>query len=418
MDAFVIAGNSAAGIAAAEAIRGVRRSDPVFIISPEKEPAYARCRINEVVESIAAPRDLIYRGEDFYRENGITCVGDTVSRIDPHEKIVSLGSGRTMRFGKLLVATGARPKIPLIEGMELEGIFSLRNMEDATILAKQVEHSRCAAVIGAGMVGLKAALALIGAGVPRVIVVEKDIHLLPGTLDHAAAVILQENLVNRGMEFVLGTEVIALSGGSENDSPGKSRVSTVLLSSGQKVSADLVVLAMGIMPNAELVTRAGGLVGKGVIVNEYLETTVPGVFAAGDVVELTDPQSGERIIPGLWPLAVEQGRVAGLNMAGYRRSYSPVICRMNAGEYGGLPIVSVGVVNPPPGSDYTVKIFWPGDKKRYRKLVYRDSVLVGALLVGDIFRAGRYTAMIRQGKPIGLRGSQPLWGRGVTGVWR
>ena len=166
-----------------------------------------------------------------------------------------------------------------------------------------------------------------------------------------------------------------------------------LLANGRVLEAELMVAAVGVRPKVELARQAGLAVNEGIIVDSHLSTSASGVYAAGDVVETTDIVTGHPMVSGLWTNAVEMGRLAGSNMAGAGLEYPGAIAVLNSLEVAGIPTVAVGLTQPPPDPDY--QVYQSRRSSDYRKLVCRDKVIVGALLVGDLEGAGVYTGLIR-----------------------
>lgn len=389
---YVIVGNSAAAVAAAEALRRVTSSADVTMIADEPLPPYSRCLLPEAVARKLSVEEIAFRPGDFYHRLNIQpLLGKRVEAVDPEARRIRLEGGREIPYTALLVATGARPVRPALPGGELEGVFTLRTWRDAQGIAARAEAAAQAVVVGGGLVGLKAATALKKRGVPEVTVVVKSARLLSRQLDARGAALVQDALKEQGIKFVFGREPRAFEAKA-----GRDEVGTVVLEDGERLEADLVLVGKGVVPNAELVRAAGGLVRRGVVVNGHQQTSLPGVYAAGDVTETTDLLTGEAVPSGLWTLAVEQGRIAGLNMAGERCQYEGGLTRLNAAEFAGVPFVSVGLVDYK-GADGQCLSYFDPHKGCYRSLVFKGEKLLGAILVGDIAGAGIYTALIRRG---------------------
>jgi NAD(P)H-nitrite reductase large subunit len=393
---YVIIGNSAAAVSAAEAIRKVRPAADITMIAEEATPPYSRCLLPEVVAGDMEPSEIRFRPAGFYRDLGIEpLLGERAESLDPQAKVVRLASGREVAYSALLVATGARPVSLGIPGEDLAGVFGLRELGDAQEIARRAEEARAAVVVGGGLVGLKVAAALKKRGLPQVSVVVKSGWVLSRQLDRQAAELVQNALEGRGIRFVFGQNPKALLA-----KPGTREVGSVLLEDGSALPADLVVVAKGVTPRGELVREAGGQVAKGVVVDAYLRTTLPDIYAAGDVTEVVDLVIGEAVPSGLWTLAVEQGRAAGLNMAGEKCPYPGGLTRLNVAEFAGVAFVSAGLVDYPGPNIRVLKRLDP-ERRVYRRLVFRDQRLVGAVLVGDISRAGAYVSLIRRQTKVG-----------------
>lgn len=402
---IVIIGNSAAGLSAARVARKLDTTARITIVSDEPGPAYARCLIPEVLAGVRDVSGINYAPEKFYREHAIDLrTGQQVTSINAEQRLLTLAGGETIAYDRLLVAAGASPVPPGWPGAGLPGVYTLRRADQAVDLGKLAAGCTAAVVAGGGLVSLKAASALKKRGVHDVTVVIKSPHLLSRQLDQQGAALVEKDLAGMGIKFVYGSEPVAVSAG-----PGGG-VRAVELEDGRALPAGLVVVGKGVRPNSGLVRRAGGRVDRGIVVNDYLETSLPGVYAAGDCIEVTDLLSGTRTTSGLWTLAVEQGRCAGYNLAGQPRRYPPPLTRLNSAQFGSVPFVSVGDVW---GGDEQVVY---QDHRVYRKLCFKEGRLVGLIMVGRVDRAGVYTALIKRQQQLPGRLKARLVDGTVTGA--
>lgn len=398
MPYYLIVGNSAAGLAAAEAIRQTGDDREIAIISDEPYRPYSRCLINEVVAEGIGIDAITIRDENYYDNLDITpLLGATVTEIRPQERTVISTAGE-LRFQRLLVATGARPVAAGVPGDDLSGIYNLRTYNDALKIVESARQSENAVVIGGGLVSLKAATALKKRGIPSVTVVVKSGRIMSRQLDLAAAAILQQALEEQGIKFIFGINPKCFM------SDGSEKVSAVVLENGIKLAADLVVVGKGILPNSELIGAAGGQVLHGVVVDKTQRTSLPEIFAAGDVTQMYDCCLESNVHSGLWTLAVCQGQTAGFNMAGENRSTPDMFSIMSSGEFAGIPFVSVGLINPPESKpEWQVLTEHQAKTQTYRRLVFHQNKLTGAVLLGDIDKSGIYTALIRSKVDVAIR---------------
>jgi len=382
---YVIVGAGAAGLAAAQTLRRMDGAGEIVMVSGEPEAAYARCLLPDVLAGTRTPSSLALRPEDFYRRQGVAFLAASRAvELWPGEKKIMLAGGRTLAYDRLLLATGARPVMPGWGGAS--GVFTLRALADARALRAMAGRVSAAVVAGGGLVGLKAAYALKKAGVKQVTVVVKSPRLLIRQLDEQAAAMVQAELAEAGLAFVFQADVASLAG----DAGG--RLTEVVLADGRTLPAGLVVSAKGVRPRTELLAAAGGAVGKGIRVDDFMSTSLPDVYAAGDCIEVTDRWTGEKVAAGLWPLACEQGRVAAANMAGRRVPYPAPVTRMNSARFGKVDVMSVGILEGPE----TVSGY---DRGTYRRLVFEGDRLAGFILAGGVDGAGVYTALVRSGRP-------------------
>lgn len=385
---YVIIGDGPAGNSAAEAIRRRDPAGEIVILSEEATPSYYRPLLPLLIEDKLA-QDVLLR-DDLHTAPRVTRHLDRpVSRIDPSRQRVTLSNGEEVEYDRLLLATGATPILPPVKDLRGEGVFVLRKLTDAQGIRRAAGQARRAVVVGGGRIGVKAALALRSLGL-EVTVLEMLDRLIPLQLDSEASQSVGGVLSGQGISVLLGES-------AQGVERGKGRVKAVVSSSGKRLEADMAVVGVGVRANADLASAAGLKVGNGVQVDGHLQTSAPGIYAAGDVVETTDIASGETMVSGTWTNAVAMGHTAGENMAGGKRDFPGALNVINAMEVAGLPVVSVGVVNPTNGYEaYPHRA--PGS---YRKLVFRGERLVGLLMVGDLRGAGVYHSLIREATDIG-----------------
>ncbi len=386
---YVIIGNSAAGNAAARAIRARDPGGEVTLIGDEAHPAYYRPLIPFLIDQERPETDLL-RDELLLPQGVVVHLGHRATRIDTSGKTVLLDDGQQVSYDQLLLATGSSAvRLPIV-GVEGPGVFVLRQWDDALAIRQAAAEARRAVIIGGGRIGMKCAFALLHLGLEVTVVARRGVARRQ--FDQVAGEMFNRAVRAQGIELVLGQtaqEIVRQDGAVE----------AVLLPDGRQLGADLVVLTVGVRPNVELARDAGIGVGQGVLVDKCLRTSIPDIYAAGDVVETVDIVTGESIVSGIWTNATEMGRIAGENMAGGTAEYEGAFGLLNAIELAGIPVISVGVLEPPPEKGYRVYVSRRGDT--YRKLVLRDNVLVGSLLVGEVEGAGVFTGLIKRRADLG-----------------
>ncbi|HHW15349.1 MAG TPA: NAD(P)/FAD-dependent oxidoreductase [Firmicutes bacterium] len=385
----VIVGNSAAGLAAAQAFRAAAPAAELLLVCGDAGPAYSRVLTSYYLAG-RIPREGLFLVDDhFYRQQQIqTLFGRQAAGLAPDEDVLLLEDGSRLEFDRLLVATGATPQRLSAPGAEGEGVFTLRTREDAEAIRRAARGAERAVIAGGGMVALKAAEALHELGLAVTLVVSSP-QLLSQMLDPVTADLVRRRLEAWGLAVLLGEDVAEIV-----REGGRLEVRT---SGGRELPCDLVVAGKGVRPNVGWLAGSGVAVNRGVVVDAFLQTSRPGVWAAGDVAETWDLARGERRVNALWGNAVEQGRVAGLNLAspdGQAAAY-PGSLAENSLHWGDLSVISVGQVNPPAGdSRYRIHERREGDRF-YRRLVFREGRLVGAVLFGDVRGAGILRALIQ-----------------------
>lgn len=383
MTTYIIIGNGVAGNSAAEAIR---RHDPrgaIHLFSREAHPFYYTPALPEFLAGKKEIRQLIIHAPVWYEKQGINFYPDTeITGGDPGAKFVTDKAGRRHAYDRLLLATGSNSFVPPIRGADLPGVLTLKTLDDARRIKDLAATARRAVLIGGGLLGLEAGNGLRLAGL-TVEVVEFFPRLLPRQLDEAGAAILHRRLAEMGFTFHLGAktqEILADDGGL-----------AVLLEGGPRLAADLVLISAGVRPEVSLAKALGAEVDKGVKVDDRLQTSLPDVYAAGDLVE----HRGR--LYGIWPAAQEQGRVAGANMAGQNEIY-PGTVPANTLKVVGIDLLSAGDIDAEGNLEALVQA--DPARQTYRKLVFRDNRLVGAILLGDLTGSAEIQAAIKTGRDL------------------
>ncbi len=391
---IVIIGNSAAAVGAIEAVRKVDRSIPITVISDEPHPVYSRPLISYLLAGELRPEQIFYRPKNFYDKNGIRALlGRHVVKVDFDHQAVELENGEKISYDRLLIATGGKPFIPKIEGLETPGVYSFTKLEDAKKISSVLKEVQRAVVIGGGLIGLKAAEALRKRKV-EVTVVELADHILSLTLDETASTILEKALRKGGVHLMTSMTVEAVL--------GNGHVESVRLSNGKILKTQLVIIAIGVTPNVEPFKGARLQIEKGIVVNDQMETNLSCVYAAGDVVEAYDKiLKCYRSIP-IWPNAYHQGKIAGYQMLGNERYRYEGSFMMNSIEVAHIPTISIGLTNPPAEDGYQIIKRFDRNQNVYRKVILKENKVVGALFTGHIDRAGIITGLLRDG--IDVRG--------------
>ncbi len=388
---YLIVGNSAAGIFAAETIRGLDQAGQIIMVSQEDNLPYSRCLTSYLLGQEIPEQRIYIRNDNYYSETGIEFIGQNVEQVDARAKSVLLANGEKLSYDKLLIATGSSPFTPPIDGSNLEGVFQLRTLEDAKKIADFVPNVKEAVVVGAGLVGLKGAHGLHELGI-NVNVVEFAPQLMPLSLDSEAAGMVAGLLEKDGYRFYLNNKVVKILGEKNNN--GGMTVSGVVLDSGEQIACQLVLMAVGVRPNTALVRDSGVKVNKGIIVNDRMQTSIEDIYSAGDVAETYDLLWDENRINALWPMATAQGIVAGCNMAGIERRYEGSM-GLNSAVFCGVGVISAGILNLPDGEGQVFRAAEP-QRNYYRKFILRDDRLVGMIMVGEIEGAGFLSALIRK----------------------
>ncbi len=377
---YVIIGGSAAAIGCIEGVRSVDKTGEIILITGETEWNYSRPLISYLLEGKTTRDKMWCRPDSFFTRNGVTVkAGVLATALDAGDRTVRLSTGERLAYDRLLAATGSRPFVPPIPGLEtVERTFCFQTLSDASALAEALRPESRVLILGAGLTGVKCAEGIRGL-CAQIAIADLAPRVLPAVLDDTAAAMVQARMEEKGVRFYL------------NDSAAAFRGNTARLQSGTELEFDVLVTAVGVRPNTQLVADAGGAVDRGILVDGRCATTLPDVYAAGDCAQGYDAVSGEKRVLPLWPNAVLQGETAGINMAGGRADYTQGIA-LNASGVFGLHMITAGSYE---GESFTVQ-----RDGSYKRLVTADGVLKGVIMVGDVSRAGIYTDLIRKKKPL------------------
>ncbi len=383
MPKYVIVGASAAGIGAVEAIRDIDPIGSIAVISEEPCPQYSRPMISDFVSGKATFQKMMCREDDFWKINNVEALtGRAAVSLNLAEKYILLNNSERVGYEKLLIATGGKPFVPKIEDSDKEGVFTFTKMADAEKLAEKLETARSIVVIGAGLIGISVTEALAKRGL-NVTLVELQPKILSLLLDAKGSDIMENVIRKAGVNIITGQSVQKIIGKPDNDHA----VGGVILTKGDQVPCDVVIVAIGVIPRTELVMGTDVKLNRGIMVDNHMQTNVPDVYASGDVAETWDFTLNQNRLLPLWPLAVAEGKVAGYNMAGKKSEYAGGT-NMSSLKYFGVPVVSIGITNPKEESAYEILVKHDPDRNLYKKIVLKDNVIVGMILVNDVERAG------------------------------
>lgn len=393
---YLIIGNSAGGIGAAEAIREVDKTGHLTIISDEPYPAYSRPLISKYLAGERTFEDMLFRPAEFYSQSNIhSLLGQKVKGLALESRTVELDSGEKVVWKRLLLAPGGKPIFPRIKGADKEAVFTFTTFDDARAISSFLERKSCkaATVIGGGLIGVSAAEALVKRHV-EVTVVEMKERILNTILDEQASRLAAQALRQAGVKIVAGHTVAEISG----EATGRK----AFLDNGEEIPSDLIVVAIGVSPRLELTAGTGIGVNRGIVVNRQMATSSPDVYACGDAAEAYDFVQGKNSLTPIWPNAYLGGRIAGLNMAGAKAEY-PGGTAMNSLNYFGLDIAAAGIVTPP--DDKASQDIWEVITRQtdstYQKVVLQRDRIVGMILVRDIERSGILFSLMREQVKVG-----------------
>lgn len=381
---YLIIGASAAGLAAAESIRKYDSEGSVTILTEEDYLPYSRPSISYYLKGKVKESNMALRKPAFYKQNNIAVVtGAKVTAIDRHSKTVKAGR-KSYAYDRLCLATGSVPFVPPMENVSGKAnALTFLDLAAVKEIKQMANEKTRAVVIGAGLIGMKAAEGLVKI-CKSVDVVELAPRVLPSILDEKSSKQVKKHLEDNGIKFHLENTVVkAVSKGKQ--------ITAVTLKDGKKLACDLLILAVGVRPCTELAEKAELEVNRGIITDtQTMQTSDSNIYAAGDCCVSTDMLDGSKKIIALWPNAVQQGTVAGAQMAGADLTVGGTYS-VNAIDFFGLRICTCGLINAQ-GDEYRDIIKKDGEE--YKRLILKDDKLVGFVLINCSQNAGIYTSLI------------------------
>ena len=371
---YVIIGAGAAGISAVKTIREHNSADEIVVISAD-DSVYSRCMLHNYISGDRDEKKVSFISEDFFAKHSIRWLnGKTVIGIDTDNKLVNLNDGNES-FDRLLIATGSDSiKLPLLQSQGPKNVFGLRHLSDAKAIREQAKNAKNIVIVGAGLAGMDTAYALIEMG-KKPVIVDISNYALALNLDEYTSNVYKNKFEEAGCTFYLGKKVTAVETGDVKN------LTSLTLDSGEKLPCDLVVVTIGSHPAVSFLAGSKIACDKGVIVNEYLATNIEGIYAAGDVTDLS----------GIWHNAVKQGEIAAKNMCGITTPYEDMFAIKNTINYFGITSLSLGKVEP---NEFDISIA-RSDKNRYEKFILHDDVIIGVLLQGSIAHSGFWQYLIK-----------------------
>jgi NADPH-dependent 2,4-dienoyl-CoA reductase/sulfur reductase-like enzyme/ferredoxin len=363
----VVIGNGIAGVTAADFLRRGHPDCEIHLVGRETHVLYNRMGISRLVYGRSAMQGLYLLAEPWYDEHGITAWLNTfATKIDLADRRVRLGTGDALFYDRLILAMGSSSAVPAIEGFGKPGSFVMREAEDAMAIRGYVQRhgARTAVVAGAGLLGLEAAYALRELSL-QVTVLERGGRLLARQFDSRCSELVQAHFDQLGIEVRYRAEAASLQGGDQ--------ISALELKDGTSLPCDVFLAAVGIRPNTDLAAASGLAVNRGILIDDRMQTSAPGVFAAGDVAE----HNG--MVLGLWPIAAKQAEVAAVNaLGGDERLVAELSATILKGV--GLELSAVGRAEPKPGEE--VVVVEDASRPSYRRLVLAEGQVMGAVVLG------------------------------------
>ncbi|MEQ8824375.1 MAG: FAD-dependent oxidoreductase [Filomicrobium sp.] len=390
---YVVLGAGPAGVTAAETLRSVDPNATITLIGGEPEPPYSRMALPYLIYGkIDEGGTYLRQDPEHYDKQRIRYIMGRCGGIDSAEKKLYLSTGEVLPYDRLLIATGASPIMPPIPGANNTGVETCWTLEDGRHILDLADKGSPVVLVGAGFIGsiILEALYLRGC---KITVVELAPRMVARMMDETAGGMLGRWCETKGVRVVTNTRVVNIAKGEE----GGARLK-VGLSDGSEADADLCVLAVGVRSNTGYLVGSGVKVNTGIIVDEYLQTTAPDIYAAGDCCEGIDLSTGKPDMLAIQPVAVEHGRIAALNMAGHQHKHRGSL-NMNVLDTMGLISSSFGLWQGAQVGE-TAKLV-DEDNFKYMKLEFEGDKLVGAQCVGMTDHVGMLRGLIQTGFRLG-----------------
>ena len=377
MERFVIIGAGAAGISAARVLRDFRPHDVITVLSID-EKVHSRCMLHKFLGHERDADGINFAGVNFFDKNDIIHIPcQTVTKIDTQAKTVHYGESYSIPYDKLLISTGAGFFIPPIPHFrEAPNVFGFRDLSDALKIDEAFGKGKRVFIVGSGLVGLDAASALCHRGA-EITIAEMAPRVMPLQTDDYAASVYQKVFEDHGCRFLLGI------GATDAVVDDKGNITEVILSTGEHVPCDFIIMAAGVRPRIQIAQASGIKAERAIEVDDHLRTSAPDVYAAGDCTGLS----------GVWPDAMAQGKAAAENMAGIDTVYEKPYPFKNTSNFFGVTMLSVGRLDLTEGAEIIVH----KTDKEYKKAIVKDGKLTGYLSMGDISNSGLYLHLIKNG---------------------
>lgn len=389
MNRYVIIGSGVAGISAAESIRQHDQASEIMLIGSEAQEFYSRPGLAYLLSGEIPEDSLFPMDKEDYRQLNLRRWRAVVKAIDPVKHRVSLENGSVVNYDRLLVATGATAAFPPVPGTQLPGVVKLDTLEDVRHIFELGSKARAAVIVGGGITALELVEGLLARGV-RVHYFLRGERYWSSVLSEAESDIIEDRLAHEGVRLYYRTELAEIIG-------ERGRVSGVKTKDNHVIRCDMVGIAIGVRPRKEMAEASGLNAGRGIIVNETLQTNYPDIYAAGDVAQLFNPLTGQSSLDSLWTPARDQGFTAGLNMSGAATPYQKKTA-LNVTRLAGLTTTILGMVGG--AKDAVPDWVDRGESETWRRasgalsvesnsdtthlrLLIDDKTLVGALIMGD-----------------------------------
>lgn len=385
---YLIIGASHAGLSALEAIRRIDRDADLTVVTTQKKQLYSPTALPYVISGKTEPEKTDLRPSDYFKDQNINFIKDaSATQIDTQNSRVTLNGSLTIEYKKLLIATGATALVPPIYGIEDVEFTTIRTMDDAKKIKKNMSHAKSALIIGAGFIGMHAAESFAEAGI-KVTVIEAVDQIMPASFDTEASDLIRKVFDEKGITMLTGKPV---SKAFKRD--GKI---ILVLEEGAEVEGDMLVIAAGIVPNTDFLEGSKIDCDPGIVVDKRMRTTVSNVWAAGDVASVSGFFSEKKTLAGTIPCATEQGNIAGMDMVedSYVMDYPGNLDMNTFGFFGNFAFSLGNVADISIDDGFEIKTQKDPEKNSFCKLIFRDDVLTGVSAINMRLDPGILKALV------------------------
>lgn len=383
---YLIIGGGVAGVTAAETIREKDHSGSIAIISDEPYLLYSRVMLSKPNFFLGkVPFDQVWlKGVEWYKDKRVEFLGGkTVSGLDVVAKKVSISDGESMTYDKLLIATGTCTRKAAVPGADKKGVHYLRTLEDGKGIMEDIKKAKSAVTVGGGFIGFEMADLMQLAGLKTTVVLREPYFWDP-ILDEASGHMIESAMNKAGVNILHGNEIVEVTGGES--------VEGVVLKDGTKIACEIVIFGIGTVSHLDWVKNAGLKVNRGIIADEYMSTSTPDVWTAGDITEYKDLLLEENVQMGNWVSAHEQGRIAGLGMVGEKQAFKFVSFYTTSGF--GISVAFVGDASP--GADRIIIPRGSPEENSYARIIVVGRELVGATLLNRVKEMSTISKLIEK----------------------
>ncbi len=380
----LIIGNGAAGMEAARRIREKNKTVEINIFTEEPYHFYSRIHLSTFIGDNSSAKDITIYPTSWYKENNIQVfLNKTITKLNPTTKSVIDETGKRYGYDKLIIATGAHPFVPPIKGVELPGVFTLRNLEDALRIKNFMKNCKDAVIIGGGILGVEAASSLNKSGL-NVTIVELENNIMQQQLDQEGSVALQKILEKRGIKFCTSSRVRAFG--------GKTELKSIIVNENEDIVAQMAIISAGISPNISLAKDAGILMNRGIVVNKNMQTNFADIYAVGDVAEF------HGTIFGIWPAAVDQGLTAAEHILALSPNYQGSL-PLHILKVAGIELTTFGQKEIYHKNNFEI-IHHNQDEDQFVKIIHDGEFILGVVILGIPGIGFRLEKLLKQKKSI------------------